>query len=104
MKSNENKSQGRVNNKQDKVPQNLSKFSQRGIYKESIEFLEAFDRIMDAHNISEDRFLSLLPLCLDSVDAQWLSAYKRNIDYGEIWESFGHAFISHFQHPNAAVL
>ena len=55
---------------------------------------------MTAHTIASHHYLQLLPLCLDSVDGQWLSNYILGAGE-ETWEDFKNAFIAHFQHPNA---
>ena len=58
--------------KSGKVPSNMPKFRQNGPYKEPGEFLEAFNTVMEAHNIPEERYGSLMKLCLEQVDARWL--------------------------------
>ena len=81
------------------VPSNLPKFRQDNKFDESIEFLETFNKIMKAHNIKEDRFLQLLPLCLDSVDGQWLTTNLNKLR-SMTWNNFMDAFIEHFQKIN----
>ena len=85
------------------VPSNLPKFRHDNKFDEPIEFLETFNKIMKAHNIGEDRFLQLLPLCLDSVDGQWLTTNLSKLKL-MTWNGFMDAFISHFQNPNAAII
>ena len=84
------------------VPSNLPKFRHENKFEEPIEFLESFNKVMKAHNISEDRYLQLLPLCLDSVDGQWLATNSEVLKALD-WSDFMNSFIEHFQHPNAAV-
>jgi hypothetical protein len=49
------------------VPSNLPKF-RKGQTEEPTEFLEAFERIMEAHTIATHCYLHLVPLCLDIID------------------------------------
>jgi hypothetical protein len=86
------------------VPTNLPKFRQGEQTEEPAEFVEAFERIMTAHAIAAERYLQLLPLCLDTVDGQWLSSYIAGTKDENSWEDFKEAFIAHFQHPNAESL
>jgi hypothetical protein len=51
------------------VPQNLPKFRQNGQLKEPTEFLEAFYKVMKAHNIPLQKYLNLLLLYLDTIDS-----------------------------------
>ena len=85
------------------VPSNLPKFRHDNKFEEPVEFLESFNKVMKAHNINEDRYLQLMPLCLDSVDGQWLATNSEVLKALD-WSDFMNAFIEHFQHPNAAVI
>ena len=85
------------------VPSNLPKFRHENKFEEPVEFLEAFNKVVKAHNINEDRYLQLLPLCLDSVDGQWLATNSEVLKALD-WNDFMNSFIEHFQHPNAAVI
>jgi len=49
----------------------LPKFRQEGEYNEPGDFLEAYRRVMEAHDISLNRYARILPLCLDTVDCLW---------------------------------
>jgi hypothetical protein len=82
------------------VPSGLPKFRQGSQHGEPVEFLEAFKKVMDAHEIPEERFIKLLPLCLDNVDGQWLKTVNQNAKWNAIYA----LFIGHFQHPNANIL
>ena len=53
------------------IPSHLPKFRQNG-YTEPHEFMEAFQNIMIAYGVTEDRYLKILPLYLDTIDNQWL--------------------------------
>lgn len=84
------------------VPSNLPKFRQDK-FDEPVEFLEAFNKIMKAHNIGEERYLQLLSLCLDSVDGQWLTNNLTKL--GSLsWNGFMDDFIGHFQNANAVII
>jgi hypothetical protein len=85
------------------VPSGLPKFRQ-GQYNEPVEFLEAFAKVMDAHEIPVEKYTKLLALCLDSVDGQWFQEWSREHDGVMTWKEISEAFIQHFQHPNAAIL
>ena len=85
--------------KSGKVPNNMPKFRQNGPYKEPSEFLEAFNTVMEAHNIPEECYGFLIKLCLEQVDARWLDMMPALTKTN--WRSLQHAFIQHFQHPQA---
>ena len=51
------------------VPNNMPKFRQNGPYEEPTEFLEAFAKVMAAHEIPQGKYANLLMLYLDSVDS-----------------------------------
>ena len=83
------------------VPNNMPKFRQNGPCEEPTEFLEAFAKVMAAHEILQGKFANLLMLCLDSVDSQWL----KNIDISAwSWSKLEKEFVAHFQHPNAVAV
>ena len=77
----------------------MPKFRQNGPYKEPGEFLEAFNTVMEAHNIPEERYASLMKLCLEQVDARWLDMVPAPTKGN--WRSLQRLFIQHFQHPQA---
>jgi len=56
------------------VPQNLPKFRQKGPYDEPMEFLEAFRRVMKAHEVPLSRYVKLLPYVL----MLWIVSGLRN--------------------------
>ena len=79
------------------VPANLPKFKQGG-YEDPEEFLEAFEQVMEAHEIKEERYVKILKLCLDSIDNQWLEDNE-----GE-WGDVKEGFIGHFKSPHAEIM
>ena len=81
------------------VPANLPKFRQGGQLEDPIEFLDSFINLMEAHEISMERYSKLLSLCLDSVDNQWLDTVK-----SEKWQAVRANFIAHFSHSNQNIL
>ena len=98
---------GRMTQKESRrvqVPQNLPKFRQKGPYDEPMEFLEAFRRVMEAHEVPLSRYVKLLPLCLDAVDCQWLEEWIEQQEFDISWQEVEHAFIAHFQNPNAILV
>ena len=92
-------SQRLTSTKSGKVPSNMPKFRQNSPYKEPGEFLEAFNTVMEAHNIPEERYASLMKLCLEQVDARWLDMVPAQTKGN--WRSLQRLFIQHFQHPQA---
>lgn len=85
------------------VPTGLPKFRQGNMSVEPVEFIENFEKIMAAHEIDEDRNATLLALCLDSVDNQWLENWQKS-NPTATWRKLTKEFVSHFQHPNAMVI
>jgi len=77
------------------VPSNLPQFRSKDLFDPE-EFLELFERVMAAHNIMETRYVTLLGLCLDPTDNQWLNS--RRLDK---WSVVRDAFMCHFKDPNA---
>ena len=67
-----------------------------------MEYIEQFQKIMEAHEVEEEKYSVMLNLCLDSVDGQWLRDWKEQ--NGNNWTHLSRAFIAHFQHPNAMVI
>src|SRR3569832_379749 len=62
------------------VPANIPKFRQNRHYEEPVEFLEAFEKVLVAHEIPEERYIRLLPLSLNSVDGQWIKNSSKIAD------------------------
>lgn len=61
-------------------------------------FIEEFERHMKAHGIEVERYVEILPLCLELSDNKWLEDWLgENVDWD--WEALKVAFIQHFQHP-----
>ena len=87
------------------VPNKLPKFRQ-GQIDDPTEFLEAFSMTMRAYAIPEEEYESLLVLCLDAVDRQWLLDYVDFESPNEqiTWPKLSDAFITHFKHPNARIV
>ena len=67
---------GEARKKRIVVPSGLPKFRQGTTPAEPVEFIEQFQKIMEAHEIEEEKYSSILALCLDSVDGQWLEEHK----------------------------
>ena len=68
-----------------------------------MEFIEQFERICQANEVDEDCYIVLVILCSDSTNVQWVNKYlKKNKD--RQWNIFWKVFVSHFQHPDAAVV
>ncbi len=86
------------------VPQNLPKFRQKGQFDEPIEFLEAFRRMMEAHEVPLGRYMKVLPLCLDAVDCKWFEEWTGQQEENVTWQELERAFIAHFQNPNAKLV
>ncbi len=86
------------------VPQQLPKFRQNGSCEEPGEFLEAFRRVLEAHDVPNVKYAKLLPLCLDTVDNQWLDEWVKQHNGQVLWENLESAFIGHFQNPNTVML
>jgi len=88
-----------------KVPANLPKFRGSGT-DDPQEFLDNFVKVCTAHDLDEERYLKVVPLCLESVDAKWVERWT--IENGgrdsADWEKFMEDFRAHFQHPNSAVV
>jgi hypothetical protein len=84
------------------VPTNIPKFRQHGQFEEPVEFLEAFEKVLVAHEIPEERYIKLLPLSLDSVDGQWIKNNSKIADCS--WEEIKQQFIGHFRNPNAMMV
>ena len=49
------------------LPSNLPQLKY-GKYTDPEEFVEAFERVMEAHGIPEARYVKLIKMCLDAID------------------------------------
>ena len=87
-----------------RVPPGLPKMRHEGKLLDPEDFLEQLARVCRAHDVPPERYMTLVPLCLDSVDAKWVDAWIS--DHGPMldWDTFCVEFKQHFQHPNAAVV
>ena len=87
------------------VPNKLPKFRQ-GHIDDPMEFLEVFLMTMRAHAIPEEEYQSLLILCLDSIDRQWLLDFEdsKSLNQQITWSELSEGFITHFRHPNARIV
>jgi len=87
-----------------KVPSSMPRFrGDKGI-EDPFDFLEFFNRVMIAHEISEDRYMRLVPMCLDAIDRKWFDHWMENQVDMPTWREFQRDFIGHFRHPNASAL
>ena len=89
--------------KQSRVPSNLPMFRGSKGIEDPLEFIEQFERICQANEGDEDCYIVLVVLCLDSTYVQWVNKYLKE-DEDRQWNIFWKVFVSHFQHPDAAVV
>ena len=52
-----------------KVPTNLPLFRGLKGISDPLDFIEQFERVCIAHGIQEDRYIKLIPICLNNIDA-----------------------------------
>jgi hypothetical protein len=86
---------GEAKKKRVTVPSGLPKFRQGNTTLEPVEFIEYFVKLMEAHEIEEEKYPTLLALCLDSVDGQWLSDWM-STNVKSNWNALAKEFIQHF--------
>jgi hypothetical protein len=64
--------------------------------------LEAFEKVLVAHEIPEKRYIKLLLLSLNSIDGQWIKNNTKIANYS--WENVKQQFIGHFRNSNAIIV
>ncbi|MGI0060685.1 MAG: C2HC-type zinc finger protein, partial [Nitrosotalea sp.] len=87
-----------------KVPSGLPKFGSATGEKDPQEFWDSFAKVMVANEVPVEKYVTILPLCLDSIDTKWLDRWTlengEDLDHRKLHRDF----ISHFQHPNSKVI
>ena len=86
------------------VPTNLPRFRQGRQAEDPSEFLENFQKVITAHGITGTGYVRLMPLCLDSVDSDWMHIWTEQNKPAPAWWKFERDFLQHFQHPNTHML
>ena len=62
--------------------------------------MESFTEVMIANDVPEERYIKMMPLCLETIDKLWLRVWIAEQGGDGCWSNFYDAFIAHFQNPN----
>jgi len=90
-----------VAKEESRVPTDLPMFRDKK-HKDAEEFIEMFERKMQASVISIQRYVTILKLCLDSDDNEWFEEIDFKVEDENSWKKLKEKFVEKFKNPNAS--